>query len=163
MSLIRVVHVITRMVRGGAQQVVLDLARHTDRSKFRTEVICGEREPTLLGALRKLAPVRTVPGLVREVSPRSDVRALVSLFRAFRDRPHVVHGHTYKAGVLACIAARRAGVRAVIFTPHGHIFERDANIPGVPSGPKLHLLKMLTRYAQSCAHVITALSEEDLE
>jgi glycosyltransferase involved in cell wall biosynthesis len=51
----------------------------------------------------------------------------------------------------------------VIFTPHGHIFASGANIPGVPGGLKLELLRWVTRAAQGCADRITALSEPDLE
>src|SRR5439155_23022473 len=79
-------------------------------------------------------------------------------------RPRVVHAHTYKAGVLASVAGRLAGVEAVIFTPHGHIFGEDARIPGVPaSGAKREALRWITRAAQACAHRVTALSEPDLE
>jgi glycosyltransferase involved in cell wall biosynthesis len=48
-----------------------------------------------------------------------------------------------------------------MFTPHGHIFSRGANIPGVPGGLKLEMLRWITRAAQGCADRITALSTPD--
>lgn len=143
---------------------MLHLLERADRGRFLQEVICGTEDPGLAAEFRRHAPVEWMPHLRREVSPRSDVRTLISLFRVFRKwKPDVVHGHTYKAGVLSSIAARHAGVSAVVFTPHGHIFTPGSRIPGVPSGAKLGLLKRVTRYAQSCADVVTALSEEDLQ
>jgi glycosyltransferase involved in cell wall biosynthesis len=126
------------------------------REEFEQTLVCGP-ESAPEGAL-------VVPELVREIRPRADAAALVRLTRLFaRERPDVVHAHTYKAGVLASMAGRFAGVPAVIFTPHGHIFSRGANIPGVPGGLKLELLRWITRAAQGCADRITALSGPDLD
>jgi glycosyltransferase involved in cell wall biosynthesis len=153
---LRVVQVITRCVRGGAYQVVRCLLDRLPREEF---------EQTLVSGPEAAPPeARVVPDLLREISPRNDCAALVRLTRIFaRERPDVVHAHTYKAGVLASVAGRLAGVPAVLFTPHGHIFSRGANIPGVPGGLRLEVLRWVTRAAQGCADRITALSEPDLE
>jgi glycosyltransferase involved in cell wall biosynthesis len=45
------------------------------------------------------------------------------LTRIFQqERPHIVHTHTSKAGILGRWAARIACVPAIIHTPHGHVF-----------------------------------------
>lgn len=156
MNALRIVQVLTRCVRGGALQVVRCLLDRLPREEFEQTLVCGS-ESAPAGAL-------VVPELVREIRPGTDAAALVRLTRIFaKERPDVVHAHTYKAGVLASVAGRIAGVPAVIFTPHGHIFARGANIPGVPGGLKLGLLKWITRAAQACADRITALSEPDLD
>jgi glycosyltransferase involved in cell wall biosynthesis len=153
---LRIVQVITRGVRGGAMQVVRCLLDRLPREQFEQMLICGPEAPPA-GAL-------VVPELVREIRPRSDAAALVRLTRIFaKERPDIVHAHTYKAGVIASVAGRIAGVPAVVFTPHGHIFSRGANIPGVPGGLKLELLRWVTRAAQGCADRITALSGLDLD
>ena len=156
---LRVFHVITRMTKGGARQVVLRLLEGLDREGFDQTLVSGP-----LGDVDGFSRV-VIPGMVREVSPRKDLAVVARLSVLFeRRRPHVVHAHTYKAGVLSCFAARMAGVGSIIFTPHGHIFARDARIPGVPSsGWKLEALRCLTRAAQACAHRVTALSTIDLE
>jgi glycosyltransferase involved in cell wall biosynthesis len=151
----RVVQVITRCVRGGAYQVVRCLLDRLPREDFEQRLISGP-EGAPAGTL-------VVPELVREISPLLDLAALVRLTRIFaQERPDIVHAHTYKAGVLASVAGRLAGVPAVLFTPHGHIFSRGAKIPGVPVGLKLELLRGVTRVAQGCADLVTALSEPDL-
>jgi glycosyltransferase involved in cell wall biosynthesis len=156
MNPLRVFQVLTRCVRGGAHQVVRCLLDRLPREEFEQTLVCGP-EAAPPGAL-------VVPELVREIRPRTDAAALVRLTRIFaKERPDVVHAHTYKAGVLASVAGRIAGVPAVIFTPHGHIFSRGAGIPGVPGGLKLDLLRWITRAAQACADRITALSTPDLD
>jgi glycosyltransferase involved in cell wall biosynthesis len=65
-----------------------------------------------------------VPTLRREVSPTADAAALVELVQLMRRiRPHVVHTHTAKAGVLGRLAARLTYVPVVLHTYHGHVFE----------------------------------------
>jgi glycosyltransferase involved in cell wall biosynthesis len=124
---IRVLHVITRMVRGGAQEntlaTVVDINGGGWESSLATGPAMGPEgsmEPECL-----LAGVRMLraSALIREVSPRSDLAALRQLTCLIRkERPHVLHTHTSKAGVLGRIAARRAGVPVVVHTPHGHVF-----------------------------------------
>jgi glycosyltransferase involved in cell wall biosynthesis len=168
MNRIRLFQVITRMVLGGAQRVVLGLLERLPREEFEQTLVCGTgsaSDAALLPRARETAAaVVLVPELVREVRPWRDTQATAKLAALFeRRRPHVVHAHTYKAGVTACVAARLAGVPAVVFTPHGHIFARGSCIPGVPQGGwKLALLRWVTRGAQACAHRVTALSEADL-
>jgi glycosyltransferase involved in cell wall biosynthesis len=150
----RIVQVITRCVRGGAYQVVRALLDRLPAEEFEQTLVCGS-EGAPEGAV-------VVADLVRDIRPVRDAAALASLAQVFaRRRPDVVHAHTYKAGVLAALAGRLAGVPAIVFTPHGHIFSPGANIPGVPGGLKLELLRGLTRTAQGCADRITALSEPD--
>jgi glycosyltransferase involved in cell wall biosynthesis len=153
---LRVAQVITRCVRGGAFQVVRALLDRLPREEYEQTLISGlEAAP---------AGARVVPELVREISPWLDAAALARLAGIFaKERPDVIHAHTYKAGVLACVAGRLAGVPAILFTPHGHIFARGASIPGVPGGLKLEVLRGITRLAQGCADRVTALSEPDLQ
>jgi glycosyltransferase involved in cell wall biosynthesis len=58
----------------------------------------------------------------REVRPLGDLLTVQRLFRLIRQyRPHIVHTHTAKAGVVGRIAARLARVPIVIHTYHGHV------------------------------------------
>jgi glycosyltransferase involved in cell wall biosynthesis len=67
-------------------------------------------------------PVRFLPVLQREVSPAEDARAVASLRRIIRaERPHLVHTHSTKAGLLGRLAARLEGVPA-IHTAHAWSF-----------------------------------------
>lgn len=60
--------------------------------------------------------------LGRSLDPLADVASLAFLVGHFRKyRPDVVHTHTSKAGALGRLAARLAGVPAVVHTYHGHV------------------------------------------
>ncbi len=56
------------------------------------------------------------------VHPLRDRRALAALRKLIQDfRPHVVHTHTSKAGILGRRAAHEAGVPVLAHTFHGHV------------------------------------------
>jgi glycosyltransferase involved in cell wall biosynthesis len=56
----------------------------------------------------------------RKMTPFADVRCLWLLYRFFkREKPDIVHSHTPKAGLLAMLAARFAGVKIRIHTVAG--------------------------------------------
>jgi glycosyltransferase involved in cell wall biosynthesis len=66
---------------------------------------------------------RTIAALGREISPLSDLVALLQLtWILLRFRPDVVHTHLAKAGLLGRIAARLARARVVVHTFHGNVF-----------------------------------------
>lgn len=119
----RVLHVVTRLVVGGAQENTLLSVRGLERLGYRVELAAGpETGPE--GQLPVPEDVRfhQVPGLVRDIRPLQDVRALWSLYRLMRRGYDVVHTHTSKAGVLGRLAARLAGIPVVVHTPHGHVY-----------------------------------------
>ncbi len=61
-----------------------------------------------------------IRSLTRSMAVGHDLRALAELHRAFRQlRPTIVHTHNPKPGVLGRIAARAAGVPAIVNTVHG--------------------------------------------
>ncbi|ALA58226.1 glycosyltransferase family 4 protein [Nitrospira moscoviensis] len=131
----KVIHIITRLDRGGsAQNTMLTVLGH-DRTQFEPIVITGDsRMEDAQGGLRATADnlrrlekehirYHVIPSLVRRVSARRDLVALWNLYRLLRrERPAIVHTHTSKAGVLGRLAAWWAAVPAVIHTPHGHVF-----------------------------------------
>jgi glycosyltransferase involved in cell wall biosynthesis len=125
---IRVLHVITRLVKGGAQENTLATVTGISGPMWENRLAAGPAqgpegslEPECIASG---VPLLRVPALVRELSPRSDLQALRQLMHLLRrERPHIVHTHTSKAGILGRIAARRVGVPAVVHTPHGHVFQ----------------------------------------
>lgn len=124
---IRVVHVITRMIVGGAQETVLLAAALADRTRFAPVVVTGPQtgtEGSLHGQLvARGVDVRVVPELVRQVDPRKDLRAVHALARVFHAvGADVVHTNSSKAGIVGRVAARRARVPRVLHTVHGWPF-----------------------------------------
>ncbi len=58
--------------------------------------------------------------MARRITPLRDLVALFQLWRLFRSlRPHIVHAHTPKGGLLGMLAARFAGVPVRIYHMHG--------------------------------------------
>ena len=131
----KVIHVITRLDRGGSAQNTLLTAIGHDRSRFDPMVVAGlpGRWDAQGGAAateenrRHLEKAgvrwRLLPTLTREVNLIKDCATLWQLVVLFRqERPAIVHTHTSKAGALGRIAAWLTGVPVVIHTPHGHVF-----------------------------------------
>lgn len=122
---IRVLRVIARMNVGGPALQVTGLVEGLDPGRFDHRVLTGSVGPDEADYLSLRAPhldVERVPGLGRSVRTFDDLRAMRTLLREVRAfRPHVVHTHTAKAGVLGRLAARGAGVPAIVHTFHGHL------------------------------------------
>jgi glycosyltransferase involved in cell wall biosynthesis len=124
----RVTHVITRLVIGGAQEntvaSVLGLRRTPG---FDVDLISGPTagpEGSLAALLEKEPGLLTVvPTLVRPVHPIYDYATLLRLTRIFRSTaPQIVHTHSGKAGILGRLAAARARVPIIVHTIHGPSF-----------------------------------------
>jgi glycosyltransferase involved in cell wall biosynthesis len=124
----RVTHIITRLIVGGAQEntiaSVLGLQRyyHVDARLVSgpTSGPEGSLEKTLAGSP---VPFELIQELVRPVNPWLDWLAWRRLVRLIRSQqPDIVHTHSGKAGILGRLAARRAGVPVIVHTIHGPSF-----------------------------------------
>lgn len=128
----RVTHVITRLVVGGAQENTLATVRGLRaRTGLDVRLLSG---PTTgpEGSLEKTAreifsdapdQFSLVPELVRPVHPLKDYLALRALEKIFRrQKPDIVHTHSGKAGFLGRLAAKRAGVPLIFHHIHGPSF-----------------------------------------
>ena len=122
---IRVLRIIARMNVGGPAWQASALTRGLPDHGIETRLLAGTVEPgeeDFVSLRDPDLPVVTVPGLGRSVRLLGDIRALASLVTEMRRyRPHVVHTHTAKAGVLGRLAAALAGVPVRVHTFHGHL------------------------------------------
>lgn len=131
----KVVHIITRLDRGGSARNTMLTVMELDRAQFDPVVITGSAEScdaqggpaateeNLRGLEKESIRYHVLPSLVRPIHPWKDLLALWRLSRLLRqERPAIVHTHTSKAGVLGRLAARAAAVPTVVHTPHGHVF-----------------------------------------
>jgi glycosyltransferase involved in cell wall biosynthesis len=94
---------------------VLSLVRGLDRSKYTLTVVCPShdvRTVTRLGA----TGVNVVPLPMSRFDNRAASVALVRLLRS--QRTDLIHVHSQEAAVWGRIAAKVAGVPAVVYTPH---------------------------------------------
>ena len=124
----QVIHVITRLIIGGAQEnTVATVLGLQNQPGLQINLISGPTrgpEGSLESRFAAKPQLLTVlPSLVRPVHPARDFQALLQLQKIFQiTHPDIVHTHSGKAGVLGRLAARRAGVPAIIHTIHGPSF-----------------------------------------
>jgi len=118
----KVVHLITRLELGGAQQNTLYCVEHHDRTRFSVGLWAGaggRLDPAARGIAD--ADVRILPWLVHPIAPGKDLGAVARL-AAMLSGVDLLHTHSSKAGILGRAAARLARVRAVVHTVHGWSF-----------------------------------------
>ncbi len=120
---IRILHVITRLIRGGADENTLHTVRGLDKRRYRVDLAVGEgSELAHIGPVDDVG-IHVIPELVREPHPGKDVIALVKLAALIRRQHyHIVHTHTAKAGFLGRVAAAMVGAPIIIHTVHGITF-----------------------------------------
>jgi glycosyltransferase involved in cell wall biosynthesis len=121
---IKVFHVITKLELGGAQKVTLMTLERLPRDRYEIGLVAGP-EGLLVDWANQIPDLKRmwIPSMVREVRPLQDAMAFFSLWRLFRsERPHVVHTHSSKAGIIGRWAAKLAGVPLIFHTWHGFGF-----------------------------------------
>ena len=135
MTPLPVVHIITKMELGGAQQNTLFTLAHLNRECFRPYLITNN-EGILVSEAMALAGVKTflLPELIREINPLRDISALLKIrgiLKALKenDSAMIVHTHSSKAGILGRWGARLAGADIIIHTIHGFGFHDHQSSP----------------------------------
>ena len=155
----RIVHVITRLIIGGAQENTLLTVeglhhQYHDDVTLITGPAEGPEGDLFDRAAQRDLKVEVLPELVRPIRPLVDLRAYRRLRAVFRKlRPEVVHTHSSKAGILGRAAAWHEQVPAVVHTIHG-----------LPFGPfetplKNRLYVALERWAARRAHAIVSVCD----
>jgi glycosyltransferase involved in cell wall biosynthesis len=123
----RVVHIITRMIIGGAQENTLfnclDLLSYGDEVILLTGPTDGPEgrllEQGRAGGLR----VETIASLCRSIHPMRDYTAYRRLMQRIHElQPDVVHTHSAKGGMLGRAAAWANRVPVIVHTVHGAPF-----------------------------------------
>ena len=152
MSRARVLHVVEALGVGGLERVVASLARHAS-PEFPPEVLAlcaggGMQEILEADGVR----VRRLP--LRDYYPGSVLRAA----RAVRAAgPDVIHTHGHFAGVAGRLAARLAGVRALVH----HLHTADSTLR--PRHRRLErLLAHATRRVVCCSEAVARHARADL-
>lgn len=123
----RITHVITRLIIGGAQEnTLLSCEGQHDRGHEVTLITGPAIGPE--GSLMRRAEqhgyrVIVVPEMLRSILPVKDFRTYHRLLKLLKElNPDVVHTHSSKAGILGRWAADRAKAPAIVHTIHGLAF-----------------------------------------
>lgn len=155
----RIVHVITRLIIGGAQENTLLTVdglhhRYHDDVTLITGPAEGPEGDLFARAEARGLNVLLMPELVRPIRPVVDWRAYRRLRAEFRRlQPDVVHTHSSKAGILGRAAAWDERVPAIVHTIHG-----------LPFGPsetfwKNRLYVALERWAAHRCHKLVSVCD----
>ncbi|OGP91732.1 MAG: hypothetical protein A2Z19_00960 [Deltaproteobacteria bacterium RBG_16_54_18] len=155
----KVLQLITRLDKGGAPRVFLDLISGLTEQGIEVVMACGpspqpEEDPELFSRQLHI-PYHPLLSLRREISPVHDFLALFQIIALIRrERPALLHTHTTKAGILGRIAGKITRTRT-IHTPHGHLFY------GYFGKGKEHFYLFLERLAARYCERIITISEDE--
>ena len=162
----KIMHVITRFILGGAQENTLYTVEGLHRTgRHEVTLVTGPAigpEGDLLDRARA-SGVRVVVlnHLRRAINPLHDLPAFVQLFSLMRRmRPDVVHTHSSKAGILGRWAAHVRRVPVVVHTIHGLPFHRFQN--AAVNALYVRLERWCARYSDRLITVADAMTEQAL-
>jgi len=124
----RIAHVITRMILGGAQENTLlscegSLRRYGADVLLITGPALGPEGSLLERARARGVSLEVVPELRRPIHPWRDWQSYLRIKQILRVfHPDVVHTHSAKGGILGRAAAFELNVPAIVHTVHGAPF-----------------------------------------
>ena len=116
----KIVHVLTRLLRAGSEENTLACCLAQARHGHEVLLVHGEEfDPGLRASVAGALRVVTLEKLINSISPPRDVFAFGQLVRLMRDwQPDIVHTHQSKAGIVGRLAARQANIPAIIHGVH---------------------------------------------
>ncbi len=130
---LKVMHVITRFIRGGAQENTLLTVQGLD-ARPDTEAMLvtgpglGPEGDLIPDAVQSGVDVIIIDAMRRAIHPWRDWRSYRELRRCIREiKPDIVHTHSSKAGIVARKAAKDEKVPRIVHSIHGlpfHDYER---------------------------------------
>lgn len=113
---LRVTHVVGQLQTGGLEKLLVEFARHVDRSRIHLRFVCLGSTGPIADEIADCGWVVSCLGF----QPGLRGRVVARLAREFaRTRTHIIHTHNNAPLIYGGPAARLAGARAVIQTRHG--------------------------------------------
>ncbi|OGS20770.1 MAG: hypothetical protein A3J83_01665 [Elusimicrobia bacterium RIFOXYA2_FULL_40_6] len=125
---IKILHVITRLDKGGSAENVLVTLDKLDKNNYSVKLIFGSS--VISKDLLENISHECLDSLVRNINPVKDFKALLDLYKLIKEeKPDILHTHSSKAGFLGRWAAFLVNHISnlkfrikIIHTPHGHVF-----------------------------------------
>lgn len=153
----KLAYVITQAELGGAQKNIILLCKRLKTSYDIT--VYSAPGGGLIDELSQIG-VRhvSVPDMVREISLPNDFKAYSFLVKEFKvNKYDIVHSHSSKAGILARQAAKSAGIKNIIFTAHGFVFNEPM------SSLKKKVYTFLEKFEGTNSHWIICVDANDIK
>ena len=157
-----VVHIITRFIRGGADENTQLTCNHQACAGYNVTLIVGkDYDAQMRDGLDPRVQFITLPSMVQSVSPIPDAISLVRIYLILRRlKPDLVHTHTSKAGVLGRLAAVFSGVPKIVHGVHILAFTNESPMRRVSY---LWLERICGICTHAFVHVSTGMREECLK
>ena len=154
---IRVLHILNRFNLGGPTYYAVYLTRFLPE-EFEAVLIGGvkdEQEGTSEYVTEQygVKPV-LIKSMHRSIGHQDfqaykEIRSIIKHYK-----PDIVHTHAAKAGFLGRVAAKRCGVKVIVHTFHGHVFDKYFN------AHKSNFYQILERFLAKISTAIIALSDK---
>lgn len=159
MRKLNVLHTITKLELGGAQENTLYTLQNLNRERYNLFLAANDKG-ILIEKAKELKDVKAffIPELVRPINPLKDLIALIKLFRfCKREKIDIIHTHSSKAGISGRWAAKFAKVPIIIHTIHGWGFYPKQNFL------KRRLFIFLERITGKITDRLIAVSQANIE
>jgi glycosyltransferase involved in cell wall biosynthesis len=159
---IKVVRIIARLNVGGPAIHTVLLTRKLDSARFEGLLVhgrLGHGEGDMSYLARGIEEhLLYLPDLQREIRPKEDLKAFISLVRLlYRERPDIVHTHTAKAGAIGRAAALAVSLltlrrQRLVHTFHGNVLD------GYFSARKTWVFRFIERTLARFTDTVVAIS-----
>lgn len=161
----KIVHVITRLIVGGAQENTILSCQGQHALGHEVTLITGPPlgpEGSLLEKARAGGyRVEVMEQMRRAILPVKDYSTFRALVRRFRElKPDIIHTHSSKAGIIARWAGHRAGEAAMVHTIHGLAF--TASVSPIVNGFYKRLERWTAPITDRIICVADAMREQSL-
>jgi len=144
---IKVLHIITYLPVGGAQDNTLITVEDLDKARYDVTLLCARKGEWVDRALAvRNLKIIFIDELLRKIHPVYDLVAFFRIFRLIRiEKYDIVHTHSSKPGFSGRLAAKMAGVPIVVHTIHGFPFHEFMN----PVASKFFILleRLLSKFS----------------
>ncbi|MCD6578531.1 glycosyltransferase family 4 protein [bacterium] len=129
---IKVLHIITRLIVGGAQENTMYTIEGLIRDGWSADLLSGPTKgpegEIVKKIIAKKIPLYMERSLIRNLNIIEDIRAFIHIYGFIKKgKYNIVHTHSSKAGILGRWAAFFARVPIIIHTIHGLPFHKYQN------------------------------------
>ena len=136
---------ITKSNWGGAQKYVFDIARELSKNReVELSVLLGGD-----GELKKRLEEINIKNIILKNSDRDlgiikDIKLFFELLKLFkREKPDIIHLNSSKMGFVGSLVGRLSGIKNIVFTAHGWVFNEDRSFLQKKIFKFLHILTII--------------------
>ncbi|MDD2807003.1 MAG: glycosyltransferase family 4 protein [Patescibacteria group bacterium] len=119
----KILYIVTQSEWGGAQRYIFDLANEFKAKGYQVAIAAGGDEELFDKLKQQGIQTYQLKNLVREINPLKDIAAYFEIKKLLKNfAPDILHLNSSKAGVIGAMAGRHTGIKKIIYTVHGFVF-----------------------------------------